>query len=172
MTIKEVSEKVGLSHQAIYKRLRNRGIKAADIARKSTGELTEEGERLMYELFPFLQGEEGREAQAPADEPAAAPAAAVAADEPSEVASLRDEVAAAAAKVAKLEGEVARQEEIIKALTDERDYLRGALERSQQLQALTAQKIPNPPPALTDGSGEKQRRGLWARLRGKGRGEA
>lgn len=158
MRIKQVSEKVGLSHQAIYKRLRARGIKAEDITQKNTGELTAEGWALMLELFPILQGEEERSEQPQAEAPAAA--------EPSEIERLQGEVARLRGEVAQAEGKVATMEAQLQALTEERDYLRGALERSQQLQALTAQKIPNPPPALPAG-GDQQRRGLFGWLRRK-----
>lgn len=149
MTIKEVAAKVGLSHQAIYKRLRARGKRAEDIVK--AGVLTEEGEALMMELFPSLR-----------DEPQPS------AESPSEVEKrLQDEVAKLQEKVVKLGAEVARLEERAANLTEERDYLRKALDQSQQLQAMTTAKIPSPP-AIT--SGEKKKR-LLSWIRGKKGGE-
>ena len=51
-----------------------------------------------------------------------------------------------------------------KALIDERDFLRISLERSQQLQALTASKIPAPPPALPAGSMGSKIRNFFNRI--------
>ena len=164
MTISEAARLAGVSNQAVYKRLKSRGIKPDSIREKS-GELTEEGAALMRELFPILQDEVERAPQAPADEPAAAPPPPA----PDEVERLTTRVDELTKQVDELTTRLTTTEARAQALQDERDYLRGALEKSQQLQALTASKIPNPPPALTDGREEKQRRGLWARLRGRSR---
>ncbi len=161
MRIKEVSEKVGLSHQAIYKRLRSRGKRAEDITIKGTGELTEEGEALMRELFPALQGEGQEGPQEASGSPSAG--------KNEELERLREEGSRLRAEGERLRAEVASLEEKNQALTEERDYLRGALERSQQLQAMTAAKIPAPPPAITDGTDKAQRRGLLSWLRGRGK---
>lgn len=184
MTIKEVSERAGVSHQAIYKRLRTRGIRAEDITEKSSGQLTGKGEELIKELFPFLRDEEGgAAAQSPQDVPADPPETEEKAGDEGlqpEVARLQEKVARLQEEVARLQPEVAglkgqiieyekrvaTLEESNRLLTDERDYLRKALDQSQQLQAMTAQKIPTPP-AITDGSERKQKRGLWERLTGR-----
>ena len=166
MTIKDIAAAAGLSHQAVYKRLKGRGVKLESIKDKATGELTEEGERLVREIFS-LQDEPGEAAPPPpAAEEKAAPV-----EVESEVERLRNQVAELSAEVEKLRNQVATLEDKEKALTDERDFLRLSLERSQQLQAITAQKIPNPPPALTAGGDQQQqRRGLlgWLRRRSKG----
>lgn len=170
MTISEAARRAGVSNQAVYKRLKARGILPDSIREKGSGILTEEGEALMRELFPAIDEHEARPAPPPVDEPAAAP--------PDEVERLTTEVERLSTRVDELTTEVDRlttrlttSEARAQALQDERDYLRGALDKSQQLQAMTAQKIPNPPPALTDGSEERPRRGLWARLTGRGRGK-
>ena len=150
MTIKDIAAAAGLSHQAIYKRLKARGVKLESIKIKGTGELTAEGEALMREIFNLKDQQEEAAPPPPAAEEKAAPA-----EVESEVEKLRNQV------------ETLEQRE--KALTEERDFLRLSLERSQQLQAITAQKIPNPPPALPAGGDQQQRRGLfgWIRRRDK-----
>ncbi len=64
MTIKDIAAAAGLSHQAIYKRLKARGVKLESIKIKGTGELTAEGEALMREIFnscgEALHAREGR----------------------------------------------------------------------------------------------------------------
>ena len=165
MTIKDVAARAGLSHQAIYKKIKARGVSLESIKIKGTGELTAEGEALMRELFN-LQDQEEREAPPPvAAEPETAP--------PGEVERLRNQVEKLNAQVAelnneveKLRNQVATGEAREKALADERDFLRVSLERSQQLQAITAAKIPNPPPALPSGDQQPERglRAWWRRI--------
>ena len=169
MTIKEIAERAGLSHQAIYKRLKARGVALDQIKNKDTGELTAEGEALLLELFN-LQDQTEREAPPP-PEKAAPPAAEDEAGElRNQVERLNNQVAELNNEVEKLRNQVATLEEKEKALTEERDFLRLSLERSQQLQAITAAKIPNPPPALPAG-GEEKERGLraWWRRRHSGK---
>ena len=164
MTIKDIAAAAGLSHQAIYKRLKARGVKLESIKIKGTGELTEEGEALIKELFSIKDQQEEAAPPPPAAEEKAAPA-----EVESEVEKLRNQVAGLNLEVEKLRNQVENMEQREKALTEERDFLRLSLERSQQLQAITAQKIPNPPPALPAGGDQQQRRGLfgWIRRRDK-----
>lgn len=164
MKIKDVSEKVGLSHQAIYKRLRTRNIRAEDITDKA-GNITDKGLDILKDLFPILQASETKEeSPAETEEPAPPPAD----TDKTEVGRLHEEVARLQGEVARLHEKVATLEEKGRLLQDERDYLRTALDQSQKLQAITASKLPNPPPALTDGSEEKgPRRGPLGWLKGR-----
>lgn len=136
MTIKDVAQLTGLSHQAIYKRIKARGLKLEELKDKATGQLSPEGEKAIKELFSI-------------DETARA----------TNVDELTTEIE-------KLRNQVAAMGKQIQALTEERDFLRVTVERSQQLQAVTLSKLPTPPPALPDSS----KRGLrdWLnKLRGK-----
>lgn len=54
MTIKELSTKLKVSPQAIYKRLRAAGISVEGLKDKETGELTEEGKAAVMALFSPL----------------------------------------------------------------------------------------------------------------------
>ena len=162
MTIKEIAAAAGLSHQAVYKRLKARGVKLESIKIKGTGELTEEGEALVREIFSLKDQQQEAAPPPPAAEEKAAPA-----EVESEVEKLRNQVERLNLEVEKLRNQVATLEDKEKALTEERDFLRLSLERSQQLQAITAQKIPNPPPALAAGVEQEPRRGLLGWLRRK-----
>lgn len=161
MTISEAARRAGISNQAIYKRLKARGIRPESIREPGTNKLTAEGEKIIKELFPAVDNDEARPAPPP-DEPAAAP---------DELERLTTEVDRLTRRVDELTTALTTAEARALALQDERDYLRGALDKAQQLQALTASKLPNPPPVLTDGSGEERpQRGLLSWLRGRGRG--
>ena len=127
MTIKEVAQRTGLTHQAIYKRLKAHGVKLETLKDKATGHFTPEGEAVIMELFAIDAPEK------PAEKA-----------DSTEVERLRNQVA---------------------TVENERDFLRGALEREQQLQAMTLTKLP---PALPPSDEEKQRRRTWwDRIRGR-----
>jgi len=144
MTIKEVAQRTGLTHQAIYKRLKAHGVKLETLKDKATGQFTPEGERVIMELFT-IDAPETPEKTADA----------------TEVEKLRNQVAELTTEVEKLRNQVA-------TLEDERNYLRGALEREQQLTGMTITKIPTPPPALPPSDDEKGRlRTWWDRIRGR-----
>ena len=161
MKIKEVATRAGVSHQAVYKRLKARGIRAESLTDKETGELTAEGLSIMIELYPQLKVEQPQPEVAQPSEP------------PQLVESLSGEVA-------RLREALSNAEARIVALTDERDYLRKMLDHSQEMEALRtridvleAGQRANKAQALTDGSEQRQQRGgllSWIRGRGRGRG--
>ena len=170
MTVKEFSEIVGVSHQAIYKKLKGRGVALDAIKDKETGQLTQEGETLLREIYNIQEPQEERqeheEEPAEVERETAPPAQKEVAKE------LRNQVAELQKEVERLRNQVATLEDKEKALTEERDFLRISLERSQQLQALTASKIPNPAPALP--AGRSHPRGLrawWQRRKQKRAGD-
>ena len=141
MNIKEVAQLTGLTHQAIYKRLKARGVKLETLKDKATGEFTPEGTQIIKELFSIDATEKNDKK-----------------DDSTQVEKLRNQVAELTTEVEKLRNQVATVE-------SERDYLRGALEREQQLQAMTLTKLP---PALPPSDEEKQRRRTWwDRIRGR-----
>ena len=157
MTIKDVAKRTGLSHQAIYKRLKARGLSVSDLKDKASGQLTEEGERILAEMFSIQ-----------AEEPTVDGAPEITNEEPTAESGseeLRNEVARLTTEVEKLSNQVATLEEKNAALVEERDFLRLALERSQQLQAITASKIPNPPPLLPSPEESDHHKGLFGGIR-------
>ena len=143
MTIKEVAQLTGLSHQAIYKKIKARGWRLEELKDKSTGQFTPEAEESIKALFGITEDAKPVE---------------------TEVEKLQTEVE-------RLRNLVDRQELQIKILTDERDFLRVALDRSQQLQGMTLTKLPTPPPAITDGKEHRLRNWLQRMKGGRNNGE-
>lgn len=166
MTVKEFSEIVGVSHQAIYKKLKGRGVALDAIKDKETGQLTQEGETLLREIYNIQEPREER--QEHEEEPAEVERETPPPAQKEVAKELRNQVAELQKEVERLRNQVATLEEKEKALTEERDFLRISLERSQQLQALTASKIPNPAPALPAGrSHPRGFRAWWQRRKQK-----
>ena len=140
MNVKEVATLTGLTHQAIYKRIKAAGYKLEELKDKASGQFTPEGEAVLREMFNLDELQ------------------------PELTTELTTKVAELTTEVEKLRNQVATLEAQAKALTEERDFLRVTLEHSQQLQAATLAKVPSAPalPAPRGGL-----RGWWARLRGK-----
>ena len=149
MTIKEISAKTGLSHQAIYKRIKAHGFKLETLKDKATGQFTTDGEKVITELFQLdATAAEDHQETEKADS--------------TEVEKLRNQVAELSTEVEKLRNQVA-------TITDERDFLRTTLEREQQLHGMALSKLPTPT-ALPSGNAQKGRlRLLWDKIKG-GRG--
>lgn len=140
MTIKEVAQRTGLTHQAIYKRLKAHDLKLETLKDKATGQFTPEGEAVIIELFDL-----------------SAPEKPTGNTDATVVEKLTTKVAELTTEVEKLRNQVA-------ALEGERDFLRGALEREQQLHAIVLTKLPT---ALPPSDEEKGRlRTWWDRIRG------
>ena len=175
MTITAAAARAGVTPQAIYKQLKKKGISPADLKAKD-GELTAEGERIIADMFPRKAADtptqhekksQARETAQTEEEPAGEHTAQ---EEAPARDNLQKEVDALKENIRRLETEVNILQERARLLTEERDYLRKALDQSQQLQAMTAAKIPNPTPAITDGSGNGRKRGLFSWLRRKDSG--
>lgn len=146
MTIREVAQLTGLSHQAIYKRLKAHGVKLETLKDKATGQFTPEGEAAILELFNL-------------DKPVEKEVA-------TDVEKLRN-------RITELENEVEKLRNQVATLEDERNFLRQTVEREQQLQGMALSKLPTPPPALPPTEEEKKkRRSWWSRMRGKGKDDA
>lgn len=143
MTVKDVAQRTGLTHQAIYKRLKAKGVKLEAIKDKKTGQFTPDGERLIIELFDLENAPQEAEKQPEKGNDG-------------EIERLRNQVAELTTEAEKLRNQV-------ETLTSERDYLRQTLEREQQLHAMTLTKL------LPSGeNGEKGRfRAAWDALRGR-----
>jgi predicted nucleic acid-binding Zn-ribbon protein len=144
MTIKDIAQRMGVTPQAIYKRLKAQNIVLDDLKDSKTGHFTAEGEARIQELF----------AQA---SPAAAPDSA-------EVEVLTTRVEELTTEVERLTTKVAELTTKVESLESERDFLRSTLEREQQLHGITLTKLPQAlPPAQT----ESRLRGWWNRIRGR-----
>ena len=143
MTIKDVAQQTGLTNAAIYKRLKNKGVKLEAIKDRKTGHFTPDGERLMIELFDLAD--------------AAKPA------ENATKTAVDNEVEKLSTELKRLTTEVEKLTNQVELLTGERDNLRAILEREQQLHAMTLTKL------LPAGeNAEKGRlRAAWDVLRGR-----
>ena len=167
MTIKEFAAQIGVSDKAIYKRLKREGIELSSLKTKGSSALSPEGEARLRELYslqvpeaietePGNQGEPG-EVESPVE------------SSTSEGENSTKEGESGEKSVEWLKAEIKRLEELNKALTDERDFLRGSLERAQvsldraqQLQAIATAKIPTPR-ALPAGGDERGVRAWFRR---------
>lgn len=157
MKLKDIATGAGVSHQAVYKRLKAKGISPETITDKETGELTAAGLAIMLELYPQKRDEQPAETTCQPTQPPAA------------LETLRGEIE-------RLRNELSKAKGQIEALTDERDFLRKMLEQSQdmaamrtRIDALEAGQKAAQAQALTDG---KPRRRLWDRIRGRKEADA
>lgn len=138
MTVQTAAELYGISKQAIYQRLKTKGIDIRQLKTKA-GDLTEEGERLFEELFDRTSvTSEGEESQQPT----------LKEKQKQHEASLlqaQKQVEALTFQVDSLQKEVNFLKREVESVRDERDYLRRALDQSQQLQAMTMRMLPPSP---------------------------
>lgn len=127
MTIKEAATLYGVSPQAIYQRLKSKGVDIRAIKTK-TGELTPDGERILGDLFDrtSVTGD-GEQTESPRDQ------------------GQTKQEEALNAQLEMLKAEVDFLKAQVELLKEERDYLRRALDQSQQLQAMTMRMLPPAP---------------------------
>ena len=150
MTIKELTQKTGLSSQAVYKKIKARGYDITALKSKETGHFTPEGERIIFPLFGIEQ----------------APQEAQEGPENEVDNQVDNQVEKLKAEVERLKNEVEKLSTELSTIKEDRDFLRITLEREQHLQALTISKLPAPPLALPSGE-KKGLRGWFARWRRK-----
>lgn len=175
MTIKEFAAQIGVSDKAIYKRLKREGIELSSLKTKGSSALSPEGEARLRELYS-LQAPEAIEAE-PENQGEPGEVENPVETSTSEGENSTKEGESGEKSVEWLKAEIKRLEELNKALTDERDFLRGSLERAQvsldraqQLQAMATAKIPTPK-ALPAGGDERGVRAWFRRhFTGKGGG--
>ena len=146
MNVKEVAQLTGLSHQAVYKKIKANHLDLDKLKNKATGQFTPEGEATIRALFGL---QEEPKVEAPEVEKAAT--------------EVDKDVAELTTEVEKLRNQVATLETRVSELTEERDYLR-------RLQVATLAKIPNAP-LLPSGDQQGDRPGLFRRLFGRKGGD-
>ena len=148
MTVKEYAKSIGLSPQAVYKKLNRSGIELKTLKDSNTGHLTQSGIAILDGIFQPVVNQESTETQ-PVD---------------NQVTELKVRLKVQEKQIEMLETQVAM-------LTDERDNLRKELERSQALQAAALAKIPTPAPALPAPAATQKGiiKRMVDRLRGKDR---
>ena len=142
MTIKELADRLGVSSQSVYKRLKNHGVKLETLKDKATGEITAEGLQVVARVFNMdltseqTQPETATETETRVESPV-----------DSEVERLKKEVERLTTEVEKLNNLNSTMVEKVESLESERDYLRQTLQAQQQLQAMTLQRLPALPAA-------------------------
>lgn len=153
MTIKEFAAQIGISDKAIYKRLKREGIELSSLKTKGSSALSPDGLRRLDELYslqvPERSEDEVGENAVPGEVESAVESST--SEGENSTGEVENKVESSTGEVERLKTEIKRLEELNKALTDERDFLRGSLERAQisldraqQLQAMATAKIPTP----------------------------
>lgn len=128
MTIKELAQELGRSHQAVYKKVSKAGISLETLKRNGTSHLTEDGERIIRGLFDGIQPHPLE------DEPSKdSPFNAVASEVEQELNTLRRELVESRHRVELAETRAVAAEE-------ERDFLRAQLDSAIKASALASVK--------------------------------
>ena len=150
MTIKAAATLYNVSPQAIYQRLKAKGYDIKKLKMKS-GELTAEGEKILDELFDrtVVTGETN-------------PQVDKAEQGNQSTIKEQDKESAILLQVESLKSEVESLKKQIESLKEERDFLRRALDQSQQLHAMTMRMLPPAP---------VEKKGMFSRLFGKSKKE-
>lgn len=142
MTIKELADRLGVSSQSVYKRLKNHGVKLETLKDKATGEITAEGLQVVARVFNLDLT--GKQAQA---ETATETDTMVESPVDSEVERLKKEVERLTTEVERLNNLNSTMVEKVEMLTSERDTLKQELLMANQLHYLALQRIPALPAA-------------------------
>lgn len=125
MTVKEFANSYGISAQAVYQKIKDRGIEIGQLKDKDGKNLSKEGLSVLASLFnnePLKVDEKDKELKA-------------------KIQHLEEENAI-------LKAEVERQKAVQQMKDDMIDMLKGQLDYMQKLQALTLQRIPDHRPTL------------------------
>lgn len=159
MTVAELAQELGRSHQAVYKRIAKAGLKMADLRDSSTGQLTPQGVEAIRSLYANSNGEScAKGAQQDAQELAKLRA---------EVEELRKAAADALHRAELADVKAAAAE-------NERDYLREQLDAAIKANALASMKRLTAPEEQSNTADQQQLRTLtdrikaaWHAIRGK-----
>jgi len=147
MTIQDVANKYGVSTSAVYKRIKAASLRVVDLMDRDTRQLTTAGEATVLALFDDVPVEQVHNHESEVD------------NQVHNHSTTSDKRLSEAEKtVERLEKEVERLTTQLTAaadtnrlLSDQLAKANEALERAQQLQALTLQKIPQALPAPKQG---------------------
>lgn len=124
MTMKEAAAKYGVSRQAIYQKLKRQGLQVDTLRDPATGDFTPEGEEVLSSLFT--------------------PADTTTDNTDKRVDELTADVNRLQAEVDRLTAQIDTLTAQLTATTDERDFLRRALDQAQQLHAMALKALPQP----------------------------
>lgn len=139
MTITEYADRVGVRTQGLYKKLTNRGISLDDIRDKANNLITEDGFKLLNQLYSDRTQPKKQSVDKVAD---------IFGDQLNQ---LKEQLSALQVENERLRIAEENSRKKIEDLINERDYLRVALNQSQQLHAMTIKALP-PAPAERKGA--------------------
>jgi len=125
MTIKQMADKLGVSPQAIYQKLKKNGVEVYKLTDKKTKELTGEGEVIITKLF-------------------SADPAEIKPSKQSVIEGLQEQVQTLRTENAVLVERVKSLEEQVSTLTTDKDNLQKALDKAQDLHQRTLAALPAP----------------------------
>lgn len=132
MTIKDLALELGRSQQAIYKRLSRAGIDPKALRHKGGSDLTEEGERIIRELYAAAQEEATAAPPSPAKDDSTGLNA--------EVDALRSEVERLKSRLTEEKHRAELAEAREEAAANERDFLRIQLDNAIKASVLASVK--------------------------------
>lgn len=163
MTVAELAQELGRSHQAIYKRIAKAGLKMADLRDSATGQLTSQGVEAIRNLYAGNSaGSCAKGAQQDAQQDA------------QELARLRAEVE----ELRKAAADALHRAELADVKTaaaeNERDFLRQQLDAAIKANALASMKRLTAPEEQSAGADPQQLhtfagriKAAWKTIRGK-----
>lgn len=155
MTIAEMAKQYGVTQQAVYQKLKRKGIKRADIQQPGTSELTRDGEELIASLFKRDSVSVTQQALKKSEELFNATQRLQTIE--NSLKQKTEEAENLKQTVSKLEQDVAALQEKLTAATEERDFLRLTLSQTIETHRIAMA-------ALQPSSQEK---GLLARIRAR-----
>lgn len=143
MRVKDFARDAGITPAAIYKRVKALGMSLTDLQDPHTGELTADGIDTLEGLFRVEDPRKITELTTKITE-----LKTEVTELTTKITKLTTEITELKTKLTSVETENAALKGKMDVITGERDYLRDALDRSQQLEGLALSKIPLlPPPA-------------------------
>lgn len=155
MTIKELAQELGRSHQAVYKKLSKAGIDLNALKHPGTGEITAEGERIIRELYAPKQ--ETETVPPPAVDHSSTGLNDAVEKVEAELKRLNEELTALRQDLADARHQTELAEMRATAAEGERDFLRAQLDNAIKANALASMKRLAPT--------EPQQKGLSQRIR-------
>lgn len=143
MTIKELAQELGVSHQAVYKKLTKNGIKLDALKNPRTGEITPDGEKTIRGLFAPQQETEASTTKAESQVSTGSPD--VASEVETKLQELNNEVESLRHDLTDARHRAELAEMRATAAEGERDFLRAQLDNAIKANALASMKRLAPP---------------------------
>lgn len=150
MTIKELAQELGVSHQAVYKKLTKNGIKLDTLKNPRTGEITPDGEKTIRGMYSPQQEAEASTVEAKHQVSTGSPEAVTEVEKElqrlqSELQELNNEVESLRHDLTDARHRAELAEMRATAAEGERDFLRAQLDNAIKANALASMKRLAPP---------------------------